>query len=223
MAAFSESGIPTSHIKEFYEHKGEPSIFYGILRGTGIAMRWCKTQGIDFWYVDNGYFDAEYVNGKMLKTMDGKFRVVKNALIEPYDGEPILTRETTKGLKILFLPPTPETAFMQDTTPQDWLYHYSLMAHELGYECFKREKGSKVPLEEDIEHVDIVFGFNSMAAMKAIEMGKAVYTTCGVVQNAEMFGKELPYYSLTNLIDFYKDKQFTLEEIKKGNKKWAVK
>jgi hypothetical protein len=223
MAAFAESGIPTSHISEFYENKGEPAIFYGILRGSGIAMRWCKTQGIDFWYVDNGYFDAQYVDGKMLKTMDGSFRVVKNALIEPYDGEPLVTRDTHEKMKILFLPPTPETAFMHDTTPQDWLYHNSLKAHELGYECFKREKGSKVPLEEDIENVDMVFAFNSMAVIKAIEMGKAVYTSYGVVQNSELFGQKLPYYSLANLMDFYKDKQFTLEEIKKGNKKWAAK
>ena len=58
--------------------------FYGILRGCSRAMHILAYMGMDYWYIDNGYFDAEYVNKDMRKDMSGKFRVVKSDMIEPY-------------------------------------------------------------------------------------------------------------------------------------------
>jgi len=53
-----------------------------------------------------------------------------------------------------------------------------------------------------------------MAAVKAIEMGKAVFTTHGIIRNAHLLGYSgIPYYDMEELRRFYEPKQFTLEQI----------
>jgi len=210
MKAFAQSGIEVRHISQF---EAGPSIFYGILRGSGVAMRFLELLGIDYWYLDNGYFDAIYLDEFKIKDMSGKYRVVKNGLIEPvcpYN----LNLKVSKPSKVMLLPPTPYTAFMHDTTPEDWNMEWHHRLKEMGHELLVREKNTKVPLAESLNHVDAVLAFNSMAIMKAIEMGKAVYTTHGCVRNTELFYSHLPYYDLEELKSIYEPKQFTLEEIK---------
>jgi len=213
MEAFAKAGIKTHHIKNFYENKGTPSIFYGILRGSGMAMRWCKAQGIDFWYVDNGYFDAIYMDHLKRKSMDGKFRIVKNQLIEPYTGIPN-TVVSNVPMNLLILPPSPYTAFMNDTMPEDWLQEWLPKLGAAGHHVAKREKEDKSPFVDQVSQFGAVFAFNSMAVVKAMDMGRAVYTTHGIVRNADMIGHSMPYYNIDDLQHFYEDKQFTLGEIK---------
>ena len=217
--AFVEAGHDAQHIRNFYQNKGKPSIFYGILRGCGIAMRWCKAQDVDFWYVDNGYTDAQHVDQSGMKEMDGKYRIVKNDMFDVYDGQPVIMRDTDwSNTKVLFLPPSHYSAFMYDTTPQDWFEHYKGIAKKLGCNIGVRSKESRFDksLEDHIEEYDAVFCFNSMAAITAIDMGKAVYTSHGIIRNGDMLGYKLPYYSGMDVKNFYKDKQFTLDEIREG-------
>jgi hypothetical protein len=214
MASFIASGIDTKHISEFKKYCGEPAIFYGILRGSGIAMKWCEMHGVDYYYVDNGYFDAQYINDNGYKNMDGLFRIVKNGMIEPYTGAPELSMPR-KPLKILLMKPSPYSAFMHDTTPEDWVGQCAKLMIEPEDEIYLRDKSDK-NLKEQLERVDAVLAFNSMAVMPAIEMGKAVYTTHGIIRNMNAFGSETQYFDYKKVSDYYKTKQFTLEQISKG-------
>lgn len=209
MKAFSRIGIKVKHIRNF-DHT-QPAIFYGILRGAGSAIRLMQHYKRDFWYVDNGYFDAIYMNQQKEKDMKGKYRIVKNALIEPIDIQPV--RTTNKKLRILMLPPTTYTAFMHDTTPEDWVIEWQLKCDRAGHMCFRRDKTESIPLKESLRDVDAVLAFNSLGVMEAIREGKAVYTTHGIIRNSEMLGSVVPYYDFNELAKFYQDKQFTLDEI----------
>jgi hypothetical protein len=220
MKAFAKAGHRTEHIKDFYSHRSllsqRPYVFYGILRGCGNAIRWCNDGKVEYYYVDNGYTDAIYMDGKGHKVMEGKYRVVKNGLITPYTGEPQI--KPRKQLRVLVLPPSPYTAFMNDTTPEDWSLVWKHRVEAMGDWGVIRKKDEKTPFGEQVKDYDAVIAFNSMAVMEAAKMGKAVYTTHGLVTNDHLYERCIPYYDYEDMVKFYSDKQFTLEEIAEG--KW---
>ena len=192
------------------------NVFYGIHRGCGNAMKICEHLDIDYYYIDNGYFDARYVDSKMLKDLGGTYRVVKNDMIQPYEGpsssEPLLPAT------FCVLPPSPYTAFFYDTTPEDWINEQYLTLTPLGHKMFLRSKDSDKPLDEDLNQCDAVLAFNSMAVMRAVELGKPVYTTHGAFRNSHFLTSEFPIYDIEDVRNFYADKQFTLDDIGQG--KW---
>ena len=212
MRAFAASGIETRHIKDF--DNTQPAIFYGILRGSGIASRILKDRGIDFWYVDNGYFDAVYMGEGKRKEMHGKYRVVKNDYITPLPAEGYYSAHGAKyPMRVLMMPPSVYTAFMHDTTPEDWRITWGQRIHDLGYSRKLRDKEEKTPLDTELADCDAVFAFNSMAVVRAAQLGKFVYTTHGIVRNADYLGRICPTYDIEELKRFYEPKQFTLEQI----------
>lgn len=217
--AFQAGGVEVRHIREFPEGDGanKTEIFYGILRGSGAAIRHLQYRSKEYYYVDNGYFDAVYMDQNKVKDMGGKYRVVKNGLLEEFKGLPRLV-SPRRSLRILALPPSPYSAFMHDTTPEDWLHQWKTRRQANNDWIDVRHKDEKMPLAEQLKTYDAVIAMNSMAVMEAIRLGKAVYTTHGIVRNAEKFETEIPYYSYADMEAFYADKQFTLEEIAEG--KW---
>ena len=213
MRAFSDIGIETRHIKDFDNTK--PAIFYGILRGSGMASRILKDRGIDFWYVDNGYFDAVYMDSAKYKDMHGKYRIVKNGYIESYIGPFTIDSVPTFPMKFLIMPPSVYTAFMHDTTPEDWRITWGQRLHDMGHTRKLRDKEEKAPLDAELAECDAVFAFNSMAVVRAIQLGKVVFTTHGVVKNSNFLGNSAyPRYNIEDIKRFYEPKQFTLDEIR---------
>lgn len=215
--AFEKGGAEVRHIKTFGGLEiVSPSIFYGILRGSGSSMKICDHLGCDFYYVDNGYFDAIYRDQKTgWKEMNGSYRVVKNDLIDVYTGMP--RTEGRRPLKILALPPTPYSANMQDTTPEDWFSNLRKLREITKDHIDVRNKDEKKPLTEHLHGYDGVIAFNSMAVMEASRLGKACWDFHGIFRNADKFTSEIPYFDYESLTDFYSTKQFTLEEIAEGN------
>ena len=212
MRAFSDIGIETRHIKDF--DNTQPAIFYGILRGSGMASRILKDRGIDFWYVDNGYFDAVYMGEGKRKEMHGKYRIVKNDYIEPYPASRFSASAINAPMKFLIMPPSVYTAFMNDTTPEDWRITWGQRLHDLGHTRKLRDKEEKTPLDTELAECDAVLAFNSMAVMRAIQLNKAVYTTHGIVRNSNSLGVIATKYNIEDLKRFYEPKQFTLDEIR---------
>lgn len=211
MRAFSDAGVETRHIKDFDNTR--PAIFYGILRGSGMASRILKDRGIDFWYVDNGYFDAVYMDSAKFKDMHGKYRIVKNDYIEPFIADAHLSA-IEFPLKFLMLPPSVYSAFMHDTTPEDWIIKWGQKIHNLGHSRERRDKEEKIPLDKQLAECDAVFAFNSMGVVRAMQLGKAVYTTHGIIRNYDLLSKAAPRYNIEDLKRFYEPKQFTLDEIR---------
>lgn len=200
-------GIEIQHINRFFPAHIQSGIFYGILRGSARAMHILQYHCRDFYYIDNGYFDALYVDRSMQKSMEGKFRVVKNGMhdICGVRGVPYRPKRT------LIIPPSPYSANFYDTTPEDWLANPS---EDVVGEYRIRNKSSKTLLEDDLEWCTGVLAFNSMAVMRAIQMGRAVADTHGC------FRRGFAHYDLDEVRAFYEPRQFTLEEMKQGKIQW---
>jgi hypothetical protein len=200
--------IEIRHIVGFLPLKCD-HVFYGILRGCSRAMHSLAEKGIDYHYIDNGYFDALYVDKNKQKSMDGKFRVVKNGMHElyPHGGLP------SKPTNILVLPPSPYSANFYNTTPEDWIQLACSGTHG---NMRIRTKDITTPLENDLAWCDGVLSFNSMALMRAVEMGKVVKDTHGIFRR-----KEFARYNIDDLRAFYEPKQFTLKELSEGKCKFT--
>lgn len=223
MRAFSAGGVQVDHINNFkFNQYGMPPdgyydgdfsayTFYGLLRGTGNAIRYCQAEALDYYYLDNGYFDAIYMDEKKRKDVSGTYRVVKNALIENIIINP--TKTASGQMRALLLPPSPYVAFMYDTTPEDWIQQMNAKCIAAGHVAEVKTKEAGKFVSENFNDYDAIIAFNSMAIMSAIEMGKAVYTTHGIISNINMLDMCAPYYDINEIKKFYMPKQFTLEEI----------
>lgn len=197
------TGVPIRHIDDFKNSPLMTSVFYGLLRGASGAMQVLDYCGEDFYYIDNGYFDAKYINDKHVKEMDGTYRVIKNDTHHVFTGvglPPAAIR------RVLVLPPSPYSAMHWGTTPEDWLASF-IFPPEV--EARVRHKDSRIPLSMDLNWCDAVYSFNSMAVMKAIEMGKPVCDSHGILRNGTF-----KTYNYQEIRAFYEPKQFTLEQLK---------
>lgn len=220
MAALSHTGHKVMHISKFDETPLQPSVFYGILRGTSRAMHIMKYMGIDYHYVDNGYIDAFYINKNKLKNLNGTYRLVKNDMIEPYGGVVNKSECHTTKKTALLIPPTFFTANHYDTMPEDWVNLMFKVLTVKGYEILLRDKNVKTPLDEDLAKASIVVNFNSMAAMRAIELGIPVYDSHWIFRNiADLFSDFTPtiYAAYKDVKEYYLPRQFTLEQMRNWN------
>lgn len=215
--AMESGGIECRHVRIFnpYMHDDDDAvyIFYGLLRGTGSIMRYLQFRRAPFIYLDNGYFDALYVDRSGMKDVSGSYRIVKSGMHEKYAGPsyPLIPNKVMRDC--LLIPPSPYSAYFHDTTPEDWIHEiveaYPMLKFHL------RTKASDIELEAEINRHDCVLAFNSMAIMKAIEIGRPVADTHGCLQN-----KEFRNYKLEDMRAFYEPKQCTLEQIAKGEIDW---
>lgn len=203
--AFHHAGYQIDHINNFTP---QPSIFYGIHRGCGHAMHTCKHTFYDYYYVDNGYFDAEYIDKSGKKnTLDGTYRIVKNGMHERYERRGYALSEAPKSC--LLIPPSPYSAYFHNTTPEEFIQRIARTYPDLNYTV--RTKGSDIDLVADILKRDCVIAFNSMAVIKAVELGKPVMDTHGIFQGT------MERHNIEDLKGYYLPKQYTLQDIA-GNK-----
>lgn len=222
MAALATRGHEIKNIRNFNAMFDQHNIFYGILRGTGSAMKVCEYAGTGYTYMDNGYFSAEYIDKNGLKKMDGKLRIVRDDMIEQFTGYTIKT-PVKEGNVFLVLPPSPYTANFYDTIPEDWLIKWYAILSAKGYDFKIRGKTTKEEtLEEALNTPGLcgVLAFNSMAIMSALERFIPVYDTHGIFRNAAVIESPdfLPYvmYDFDEVKKFYESRQFTLQEIAEG-------
>lgn len=201
--------IELRHISEFTP---QPSVFYGFLRGAGSAMKILKHLGIDYWYIDNGYFDAQYVNENFVKIMDGKYRIVKNGTHDVFPMQPEIIRKPIESA--LLLPPSQYSAHQNDTTSEDWI-EYIRRHIPPSVMTAVRYKGDVTPLDSQIMRYDAVVAFNSMSVIRACELGKSAYDTHGCFRNFGLFPRSISY-NLEDLHNFYDKRQWTLAELQQG-------
>lgn len=193
------NSMEIKHIAFFDQTWPRKSVFYGMLRGCSRAMHILKHMNIDFHYIDNGYFDAHYIDRVGIKDMGGMLRVVKNGLHDVYPEQP--TPGGVEGPNVLVLPPSPYSANFYDMTPEDWMQHNAPEGARI------RKKGASSLLVEDLEWCDHLITCNSMAVMEAIHMGKMVTDTHGCFRNTGQ-------YDYSQVRDYYEAKQYKLEDIR---------
>jgi hypothetical protein len=201
--------IDLRHINDFAPTQDE-HVFYGIHRGASRAIHLLKYFGIDYYYIDNGYFDALYINKEGYKSMEGKYRVVKNDMIEPCGIE---GKRSSRGQRALIIPPTEYTAMHNLTTPEDWGRSVGQPLVDAGIQIRVRKKDTDIPLEDELDWCNSVISCNSMVIMRAIEAGKTVCDTHGILRNG-YWGT----YDIADMRAYYENKQFTIAELRDG--KW---
>ena len=222
LKAVSARGHEYKHVKG-YDGESE-SIFYGILRGTAPAIHDCWQNEIDFWYLDNGYFEAKYIDAQGYKNLDCKYRIVRNDLIEKYTG-PEIVSPIKNGRLFLILPPSPYMAHFYNTIEEEWVAEWTGRLAQKGYDVRVRPKESMhsaLSLVDELKTEGLagVLAFNSMGLMKAVEMGIPAYDTHGLFRNADKikafnFAPQL-MYDYADVRAFYEPKNFTLDEIAGG-------
>ena len=209
--AFAAQGIEKKNINDVdYTRSG---IFYGIHRGAGFAQEVMAMNGVDYYYVDNGYYDAKYIDGSGKKDTTGTYRICKNSRIHSIDRSYGYSRiDDSMYSSALFIPPSPYTAFINNTTPNDWLNSASHQYRAKRQSV--RDKGATSKLEHDILDHDLIVAFNSIAILKAVELHKEVATTHGIFSHIPM------KYSAIDVEEKLKSKQYTLAQIEEGTRLW---
>lgn len=183
-------------------------------------MHIMQHQKVDYWYIDNGYIGAKYIDDRSVKEMDGTYRVVKNDMIERYCG-PLKREKKRPGHRAMLLPPSVFTANFYDMLPEEWLNVMYKILTARGYQVFKRDKQSHVPLDEDLRDCDLVVNCNSMAAMRAVELGIPVYDTHWIFRNiVELLNEDFLPETTAEWADvraYYEPRQYTLEQLRGWN------
>jgi hypothetical protein len=208
------------HIQQFDTEPMQQAIFYGLLRGCSRAMHIMKHRAIDYWYIDNGYIGAKYIDERNIKEMNGTFRLVKNDMIEPYNGK-VTKDKKQAGYRALLMPPSVFTANFYDMLPEEWINVVFKILSARGYQVFKRDKQSHIPLDDDLRDCDLVVNCNSMAAMRAVELGIPVYDTHWIFRNVmDLLDEDFiptSYATWDDVKAYYEPKQYTLEQMRGWN------
>jgi len=212
---------------------------YGLLRGLLKAWKRARKEGMNWLYLDNGYFRSGHFDGYYSATWNafqhtgeglyerGKERFEKLNLdlqLKPWrkDGE-----------YILILPPTEVFSALHNFNPQLWLDHtlgklkmFTDRKIKIRAKPGSMLMGKKVPkgasLEEDVGKAYAVVTYNSKASIEAILRGVPVFTStlcCTYSQGLTdisriesplcMGDRERWLYALAA-------NQFTLEEMRSG-------
>lgn len=222
--ALKQIGIPSRHIKDFPTDHYPESIFYGIMRGTGNIMHEMRRHNKNFWYIDNGYFDAEYIDRFHRKPMTGYYRISRGDMLEPFGG-PDITSAPIQSRDFIIMPPSHYTANYYDTAPTDWSETWANILVKKGFPMKFREKNSAVDLHGDLKELKqkggSVLAFNSMSVMSALDWGVPVYDTHGVFRNAgEILKPDFKprvMFDFAEVERFYRPRQFTLSQIASGS------
>jgi len=164
----------------------EKNALYGILHGGADIIKHCEERGLDYWYIDHGYFGRS----SSLQAMDGYFRIVKNGLqhtdvsgpttgrFEELDIDLCPAQEFMPG-NVVFVPPS---KFQNDFYGKKITAPYHALSIKRGCEygwknCVISTKGDKIPLTRHLENASYVLGFNSTGLFEAARRGIPVETT----------------------------------------------
>tara|TARA_R110002020_G_scaffold3005_8_gene13923 strand:+ start:2148 stop:2942 length:795 start_codon:yes stop_codon:yes gene_type:complete len=232
------SGIKTKEVKASNDYNmGCAVVTYGILRGSGPAIRHAYMEGFDYWYIDHGYFGKSKVaNSHGLK---GYFRIVNSnknkdmfRVIHDIDGDFPEDRLKTfnlpfkkwrkNGSKIVVVPPSGAMGPFIGISPQNWVANVKekLMKYtDREIVVCTKQKGRKSMLQEYLKDAWALVTDHSNSQVDALVSGIPVITTSkmrtiGSLEQIEdppmdrRFLKNLAY------------KQWSREEIESG-KAWS--
>lgn len=210
-------------------------ISYGILRGTGKCFKACEQEGVDYWEIDKGYFNAGHY--------DGYYRISRNGLQCRYDDSIAMDLDSSRlsaldvemrpwkqdrPKRILVCPPTDFIKHYEPNATSIWWSDIITAIHTYkGYDFVIRHKESEVDLYDDIANSYVVVTFNSNVAIDALRAGVPAITG---KHSAVYHWNKLTLDDLdTDLTRFSREKffrflsycQFTLKEFATGEA-WRI-
>lgn len=225
--AAGEKAVVRQHAD--YYGRTRPSVFYGILNGNSEFIKRCQAASVDWWFIDNGYFRPGHYEGYYLIGKNHlQPRFSKSAAVDPtrWDtlGIEILPwRPSTSDGHVLICPPTSNISSFYNIDKWKWIYD---ILHKIKRSGIRRpvrirEKGSPIPLADDLRNCHCVITYNSKVSVEALLKGVPAIADVGIVRewnglSAGNVGDCLTKHDRLPLFQFAASCQFRLEEFEKG-------
>ncbi len=236
--AFSKgSGIKTKQVSADNDYNMNCSVVtYGILRGSGEAIKHAYEQGLRYWYIDHGYFGKSKVANS--HGLNGNFRIVSSSkdegmfrVIHDIDGDFPEDRLKSfnlpfkdwrkNGSKIVMVPPSNAMGSFVGVSQQRWIKEtYETIRKHTDREtvlCTK-QKGRKSMLQEYLKDAWVLVTDHSNSQVDALVSGIPVITTSKMRRIGSLEEIEDPPMDRSFLKNLAY-KQWSREEIESG-KAW---
>ena len=237
--AFSKgSGVKVEKVwlKSNYD-LGCSVVTYGILRGSGDAIKNAYRNGFDYWYIDHGYFGKSKVASST--GLKGYFRIVNSKkdkdifrVIHDTDGDFPEDRLKSfnlpfkdwrkNGSKIIVVPPSNAMGPFLGISPQNWVQNIKekLMKHtDREIVVCQKQKGRSSGLKEHLKTAWALVTDHSNSQVDALVSGIPVITTSDMRTIGSLEQIEDPPMDRSFLKNLAY-KQWSREEIESG-KAWS--
>jgi hypothetical protein len=237
--AFSKgSGIKTKEVNAANHYNmGCSVVTYGILRGSGPAIKHAYEQGLDYWYIDHGYFGKSKVAN--MSGLKGHFRIVNSnrerdmfRVIHDIDGDfpddrlksfNLPFKDWRKnGNQIIVVPPSNAMGPFVGISPDAWIKKVTETLDKYTdrdvWICRKR-KGRSSGLQEHLKTAWALVTDHSNSQMDALVSGIPVITTSEMRKIGTLEQIESPPMDRSFLKNLAY-KQWSREEIESG-KAWS--
>lgn len=212
-----------------YYGRLKPSVFYGFLKGNSVFIKKCISAGVDWWFIDNGYFRPGHYDGYYLVGKNQlQPRFTPSAVVDPKRWEDLDIkiepwRKSTSDGHVLICPPTPNISTFYKIDKWKWIsdIFQKIKMAGLRRPIRLREKGASTPLSEDLRNCHCVITYNSKVAIEALLKGIPAIADMGIVKDwnglsVENVGDPLTSHDRLALFQFAASCQFTLDEFSKG-------
>lgn len=198
------------------------AVFYGVRPAVAHLWHQAQSEGRDWYYIDNSYFDC---------CREKYFRITKNAVQFLSDGETDFSRWNMFHVKpkpmrkdgnhVVVCQQSDEYLKVVAGISFDWLDYVKA---RIDRPLRIRKKGDKKPLSEDLKNAWCLVTHNSAAAVEAVIHGiPAVVTGLSALKDCasrDLSGIEsasLPAEAgIIKRLGILADNQWTLDEIKSG-------
>lgn len=212
-----------------YYGRPKPSVFYGALRGNSKIIEDCAAAGVDWWFLDNGYFRPGHFEGYYLvgkNQLQPKFSA--SAPVEPKRWADLGIqvspwRISKPDSHILICPPTQAMATFYKFDKSKWLADVfrKIISAGVGRPVRLREKGTTTPLADDLKNCHCVITFNSKVGMEALLRGIPTIADRGLIKDwnglsLDNIGECLTTHDRMALFQFAASCQFRLSEFSSG-------
>jgi hypothetical protein len=220
------------------DYYGQPkaSLFYGVLRGNTPIIEGCVAANVDWWFLDNGFFRPGHYHGHYRvgrRALQPKFSPTAPVDVSRWKALGIKVqpwRTSTSKSHVLVCPQTPAMAEFYKIPKEKWLQGVlqRLATVAPGRPVRIREKGTPVPLAEDLSGCHCVITFNSKVAFEGLIKGIPAIMDRGTVRDwndltVHDVEKDLTAHDRLALFHFAASCQFRLEEFKDGSAWKAVR
>lgn len=214
-----------------------PLVIQGILRGTEDFILECNKKEHPYFYLDHAYFHAtrDYRPGEFGLLYRVNYSELNTSTLLRLNSEDYARIEKYKTFKIktkqentthvLVFPPTEASARVYNIDLTQWRgwIEKNINKHTNKPVIF-REKGTRIPLQQQLKGCHAVVSINSTAAIEAVLQGVPSfaphYSPAAPVSNLTMGNLKDPWFPQKHYIRKWTDSllatQFTFEEIESG-------
>ena len=203
-----------------------PCISYGILRGTGLLFQACRDNGVEFWEIDRGFWNASHYDGYYRISLGGMNPDYVSGIAQKFRAGCIIPKieawQKNNDGHILFCPPSKYVKWFYDL-PNHWEQEtLGQLARHADRQIIIRDKDSVRPIEADFAGCYAAVTHSSNIALDALRNGiPAICVGKHPIKDWNGFvisdiEKDLTNCDRTELFNFLSWQQYNLLELSEG-------